>query len=266
MALQNVHRKEMNLVLSSDAKPRLKWTPELHQRFIDAVVKLGGAHKATPKSLMRIMGIHGLTLYHLKSHLQKYRLGRSQQLQMCHQNKQEECGEKQRSHFNSKICDGEEEKINENLQINKALQMQMEVQRKLHEQIEVQKHLQLRIEAQRKYLQLVLKKAEETLSLYNSCSIEVENAKAQLSELLSTVDSGCQSPSFSVLTQSEGLAIMNEGERLLVHNGCSPESSITSSDGGSESKVHENEKVKRSRLLENIDLNCEFTDVDSGPN
>lgn len=26
--------------------------------------------EATPKSLMRVMGIHGLTLYHLKSHLQ----------------------------------------------------------------------------------------------------------------------------------------------------------------------------------------------------
>lgn len=43
MALQNVQNKDMNLVLSSDAKPRLKWTPELHQRFIDAVNQLGGA-------------------------------------------------------------------------------------------------------------------------------------------------------------------------------------------------------------------------------
>lgn len=39
MGLQN---QNMNLVLSTDAKPRLKWTPELHQRFVDAVNHLGG--------------------------------------------------------------------------------------------------------------------------------------------------------------------------------------------------------------------------------
>lgn len=34
---------DAGLVLSTDAKPRLKWTPELHQRFIEAVNQLGGA-------------------------------------------------------------------------------------------------------------------------------------------------------------------------------------------------------------------------------
>ncbi|XP_039065220.1 myb-related protein 2-like [Hibiscus syriacus] len=68
--LQNMQNHDMNLVLSTDAKPRLKWTPELHQRFVDAVNQLGEPDKATPKNLMRVIGISGLTLYHLKSHLQ----------------------------------------------------------------------------------------------------------------------------------------------------------------------------------------------------
>ncbi|KAK4430005.1 Myb family transcription factor PHL8 [Sesamum alatum] len=230
MALQNVQIKEMSLVLSSDAKPRLKWTPELHQRFVDAVDQLGGAEKATPKSLMRVMGIQGLTLYHLKSHLQKYRLGRSQQSQTYHNNKQQDNGENQRSQLITNSCDGANEQINESVQVAHALQMQMEVQRKLHEQIEVQRHLQLRIEAQGKYLQSVLKKAQETLSGYSSCSVEVEHAKAQLSQLVSMVDSGCPSSPFSVLTESDGSMLKDARNKLLGHNGYSLESSLTSSE------------------------------------
>lgn len=58
--LSLVHgERDMGLVLSADAKPRLKWTPELHQRFIDAVSKLGGVHskyiEAFPTSLVLAM-------------------------------------------------------------------------------------------------------------------------------------------------------------------------------------------------------------------
>ncbi|GER37554.1 homeodomain-like superfamily protein [Striga asiatica] len=43
-------------------------------------------------------------------------------------------------------------------------EMQMEVNRRLHEQLEVQRHLQLRIEAQGKYMQTILEKACQTLA------------------------------------------------------------------------------------------------------
>jgi len=94
------HKAKMSLVLSTDAKPRLKWTCDLHHKFIEAVNQLGGPNstyfclffififmfldclfliylvvlfmfvEATPKGLMKVMEIPGLTLYHLKSHLQ----------------------------------------------------------------------------------------------------------------------------------------------------------------------------------------------------
>lgn len=34
---------DSGLVLSTDAKPRLKWTQDLHERFVEAVNQLGGA-------------------------------------------------------------------------------------------------------------------------------------------------------------------------------------------------------------------------------
>ena len=62
---------------------------------------------------------------------------------------------------------------------------------------EVQKHLQLRIEAQGKYLQSVLRRAQETLASYSLNSIDMEAAKPELSELVSAVDTECQTCSLS---------------------------------------------------------------------
>ncbi|KAK1367369.1 myb-related protein 2 [Heracleum sosnowskyi] len=186
--------RDSGLVLSTDAKPRLKWTPDLHERFIEAVNQLGGADKATPKSVLKLMGIQGLTLYHLKSHLQKYRLSKNIHGQQAHtgSNKvvttsEDRMPEANESHtINLSI--GTQTK---NSHISEAIQMQIEVQRQLHQQLEVQRHLQLRMEAQGKYLQAVLERAQDTITKQNLGEVGLEATMVQLSEPVSKVSKKC---------------------------------------------------------------------------
>ncbi|CAG7899353.1 myb family transcription factor PHL8 isoform X2 [Brassica rapa] len=183
---------------TEEPKPRLRWSYELHHRFIDAVNQLGGPNKATPKGLMRVLEIPELTLYHLKSHLQKYRLGISERFIGNKQDagRSQECQSQEDLGDQLDIIVPEEkhDEPNKNLQIKEAVEIQMEVQKKLHEQIEMQQQLQVRIEAQGKYLQSVLLKAQETLSGYKS---------SNLYAVASMANRNCLSSSISALTQAD---------------------------------------------------------------
>ncbi|XP_057437839.1 myb family transcription factor PHL7-like isoform X2 [Lotus japonicus] len=135
-----------------NGKQRLRWTSDLHDRFVDAITQLGGPDRATPKGVLRVMGVPGLTIYHVKSHLQKYRLAKYLPDSLVDDSKEE----KRTSGDSTSGVDS-----SPGLQINDALRMQMEVQKRLHEQLEVQKQLQMRIEAQGKYLQKIIEEQQK---------------------------------------------------------------------------------------------------------
>ncbi|XP_024988733.1 protein PHR1-LIKE 3-like isoform X4 [Cynara cardunculus var. scolymus] len=154
------------LLLTSDPKPRLRWTADLHDRFVDAVSQLGGPSKATPKAIMRAMGVKGLTLFHLKSHLQKYRLGlyhmespqvmcSSQSLETTH--------------------------VNEGYEVKEALRAQMEVESRLHLQVEAEKHLQKHQDAEKRYL-IMLEKACKMLADQIIGSEEMNGSQTEYAE------------------------------------------------------------------------------------
>ncbi|XP_020094706.1 myb family transcription factor PHL11-like isoform X2 [Ananas comosus] len=216
------------VVLSRDPKPRLRWTPDLHDRFVDAVTKLGGPEKATPKSVLRLMGMKGLTLYHLKSHLQKYRLGK--------QTKKETGGQANTGGSNSSVnsyscVTPSNVSIGNNigeLPLAEALRYQIEVQRKLQEQLEVQKKLQMRIEAQGKYLQAILEKAHRSLPLDVNGTRDFEAASAQLTDfnlalsgLMDNVNQVCEEKSpepGKAMTQDSIERSNNNASTLLRRN------------------------------------------------
>ncbi|KAL5545477.1 hypothetical protein UlMin_005164 [Ulmus minor] len=126
------------------SKTRIRWNQDLHEKFVECVNRLGGAEKATPKAILKLMDSEGLTIFHVKSHLQKYRIAK----------------------YLPDSAEGKSEKRNSinltpqleattGVQIKEALQLQLDVQRRLHEQLENQRNLQLRVEEQGRQLKMM---------------------------------------------------------------------------------------------------------------
>lgn len=182
------------LVHTSDPKPRLRWTVELHERFVDAVTQLGGPDKATPKTIMRTMGVKGLTLYHLKSHLQKYRLGKHTCKESTDNSKDASsvAGSQDTVSSLPSRAKGIAQDMNDGYQVTEALRIQMELQRNLHERLEVQRCLQLRTEAQSKYLQSMLDAACKVLDDQLTATNVLEAAREGLSQLAIRVSNDYQ--------------------------------------------------------------------------
>ncbi|KAL3647705.1 hypothetical protein CASFOL_008673 [Castilleja foliolosa] len=149
---------------AASGKQRMRWTPELHETFLEAVNKLGG--RATPKGVLKLMKVEGLTIYHVKSHLQKYRTARYKP----------ETAEESSEKKTVSIEDLTSLDLKTGIEITEALRLQMEVQKRLHEQLEIQRNLQLRIEEQGRYLQMMFEKqCKSDVDLVKGSSSTTEN-------------------------------------------------------------------------------------------
>ncbi|XP_031488536.1 protein PHOSPHATE STARVATION RESPONSE 1-like isoform X2 [Nymphaea colorata] len=158
------HTASPSIANGNQNKPRMRWTPELHERFIDAVNCLGGSEKATPKAVLNHMNVEGLTIYHVKSHLQKYRTAR-------YRPETSEVNVEKRT----RLEEVSSLDLKTSIEITEALRLQMEVQKRLHEQLEIQRNLQLRIEEQGRYLQLMIEKqcmSADKLKMHSSLDDE----------------------------------------------------------------------------------------------
>nr|QSD99592.1 MYB family transcription factor [Melilotus albus] len=149
------------------SKTRIRWTKDLHEKFVECVNRLGGAEKATPKAILKMMDSDGLTIFHVKSHLQKYRTAKF--MPETAQGKSDK-----RIHTEDVHHVG----VKTGFQIKEALQLQLEAQRRLHEQLEIQRTLQLRLEEQGRQLKKMFDQQQKSSNnLFNTPNTIIDDTK-----------------------------------------------------------------------------------------
>ncbi|KAI9380195.1 hypothetical protein POPTR_016G048000v4 [Populus trichocarpa] len=131
------------------SKKRIRWTQGLHEKFIKCVNSLGGAAKAKPKAILKMMETKGLTIVQVKSHLQKYRSDKY--MSECNQAKPT-INDMPQLVFSSRIS----------MRIKEAQQLQLDIEKHLHEQLEIQRNLQLQNEENGRQLKLMLEQQQKT--------------------------------------------------------------------------------------------------------
>ncbi|CAH8299874.1 unnamed protein product [Eruca vesicaria subsp. sativa] len=173
---------------AATTKQRMRWTPELHEAFVEAVNQLGGSERATPKAVLKLLNNPILTIYHVKSHLQKYRTARYKP------ETSEATGEPQEKKMTS-IEDIKSLDMKTSVEITQALRLQMEVQKRLHEQLENQRALQLQIEKQGRQLQMMFEKQQKLEEKKSSSSSKQCNGASAEAESGVVTHTGDQSES-----------------------------------------------------------------------
>ncbi|KAF8690004.1 hypothetical protein HU200_041640 [Digitaria exilis] len=127
---------------SSNAAPksRMRWTPELHERFVDAVNKLGGSESRS-NSKSSPEGYESRRINYIPC--KKPSAGASGQ------------GSSQTDEVSTLQFKG-----TGNVE---GLMAQIGLQKQLHEQLEIQRKLQLQVEEHSKYLEIIIAKQSESL-------------------------------------------------------------------------------------------------------
>lgn len=226
-------------------KARMRWTPEIHEKFLQCVNELGGCDRATPKGILKLMNVEGLTIYHVKSHLQKYRLAR-------HIPDIARAGNSGKARDSSDILPSLDMKTG--IQITEALRLQIEVQKQLHEQLEVQRNLQLRIEEQGRCLQKMFEERQKADCLIRDPLASSGDPSCQSSETIPSMDT-TKKKSESDTSPVSDLVGGNDSQMLRNHNDSNSggEGEKTSQTSTPASEGTELPRMKRVRQMNSLD-------------
>ncbi|XP_031488925.1 myb family transcription factor PHL5-like [Nymphaea colorata] len=179
--VQNSIRTASSRPLSAGSKTRMRWTQDLHEQFVKSVNRLGGAEKATPKGILKLMNSDKLTIFQVKSHLQKYRMAKGYPESAVD------------TLATSTSSDGTPQMdMKSGKHIAKALRLQMDVQKLLHEQLEVQRNLQVRIEEHGKYLQKLLEQQQKCSRRLFASQEKDAAGSDELSDVIEDAEESCK--------------------------------------------------------------------------